>query len=255
MKKIHIYLLALLVFGSLFFSSCKEDSPEVTKSCKIQTTVDEDGELTTYTFDGNDLVKIVIKDDFGTYVTDFIYEGGKLKQVEEDENVIYEIVRTGGEVSKVNIKDYIDQELYGYLNYTRTNGKVTKLDVYEVYDAPESDTLIEQYLITYSGSNVKMFEILELGDSAKLESTETVSITGLDDKKNPFHLFPTLFSSNYDDPTILNANNLTSATSITPYGNLPYTIAYEYNSDGYPIKATVSELGETTVSTFSYNCN
>lgn len=259
MKKIHVYLLSFLVSGSLFFSSCSDDSTPgeggstTSKNCKITKSTDDDGETSTYTYDGDNLVKIETKDDFGTYTTIFVYENGKLKQVEEDMSTIFELVWSGDVVTRVNMKDYDDKELYGYIIYKRSGGKLNQVDVYEVNEAPESDSIVERYDITYNGSNVSKVEIQERGD-AGLESTGSISVTGVDDKNNPYYMMPTLFTSDYDDVSVLNKNNITSASLITPFGPLPFSVAYEYNADGYPTKSTSSALGETTVSTHTYDC-
>ena len=41
---------------------------------------------------------------------------------------------------------------------------------------------------------------------------------------------------------------------VTPFGPLPFSVAYEYNEEGYPTKITSSALGETSVSTVEYKC-
>jgi hypothetical protein len=258
MKKIKIYFLAVLVSGSLVFSSCTDDSdpdPTAGTTCKIMSSTDDDGETITYTYDGDNLVKIVEKDSFGSYTTDFIYEGGKLTSVEEDQNTTFEVIYNGSEVSRVNERDFTDKELYGYHIYTYSNGVVSKMEIFEVFDAPETDSLMEQYDFVYANGSLSKIDLQDRGDAGVMESSGSINITGVDDKINPFYLFPTMASSDYDDFSILMKNNITSATLVTPFGNLPFAISYEYNEHGYPVKSVSSVLGETSTTTITYNCN
>jgi len=257
MKKLHLYALALLVSGSMFFTACNDDTdPDGgdTTSCKITTVTDSDGEVTTYTWDGDQLVKITIKDSTDTYITNFTYANGKLTRVEQDQNTTFEIIYTGDDVTRVNERDYLDNELYNYYTYTYSGGNLSRLDVYEVNEAPESDSLIEQYDLTFNGDNLSKVDMKELGDGGKLESLGSIQVTSTDDKMNPFYMMPTLFSDDYDDFSVLGKNNITAMSLVTPFGPLPFAISYEYNAEGYPVKVTTSALGETDESNATYDC-
>lgn len=260
MKKLSLFAAAILVAGSLLFTACNDDGgvgggDSTAKTCKVSVVTDSDGETTTFTFDGNNLVKIVTKDGSDTYTTNFIYENGKLIRVEEDESTSYVLNYQGDDVNRVNITDYVDNELYGYILYNYANGKVSKIDVYESYEAPEKDTLVERYEITYNGNNIKQVDISELGDDGNLEQSGSAQLNSVDDKMNPFYKLPVMFSSDYDDISVLNQNNMTSVSLVTPFGPLPLTFSYEYNEHGYPTTIISTSLGESDTTTLTYNCD
>jgi YD repeat-containing protein len=257
MKKTNLFLLLTLISGSIIFSSCNDDTdddPGVNNACKIMSSSDDDGETIAYTYDGDDLVKMVETDSFGSFTTNFLYEGGKLVKVEEGGSTIYEVIYNGSNISRVNIRDFTDNELYEYILYTFTNGVVSKMDLYEIDEDTQKDSITESYDITFNGDNLSKVDILELDDDGNLIASGSINVTGFDDKINPFYMFPTMASSDYDDFSFFSKNNITSASLVTPFGTLPFSMTYEYNAEGYPTKMVASALGETTTTTMTYDC-
>lgn len=261
MKNVKQLILAGIVCSMLVFGACTDDTVDpgdgggsTKKTCKITKTSDEDGDV-VYTYDGDNLVKVVEPDG---YTYDYIYVAGQLTEIKEDDGIdaySYKIVYTDGKVSRVDM--YTGTDLDGYYNVKwNADGTLNMVDEYSKEDP--TDMLYSTLEYTYKNGRLeKIKEISDANDDGVLNDMDDdvlfYNILVVDDKKNPFYGLPT-YLIDFTDMLSLTKNNINAATLESEGIAIPISVTYEYNENDYPSKSTVFAFGDSTTIDMTYMC-
>ncbi len=262
MKNVKKLVLMGAVCSMLFLGACNDDTTDpvpgegTTKNCKIASTSDEDGTV-MYTWDGDNITKVVEESDGETTTYNYNYEGGKLTEIVEDwdgDIVTYTIVYDGDKVSRVDVSE--DGEVYEYYNIKwNTDGTLMMVDNF--YKEDMADVLWSGIEYTYADGRLQEFtETVDSDEDGDLDGDDeytTYKIKAVDDKINPFYGIPS-YLMDFTDMLSLTKNNINAATIGNEDLELPITATYEYNSDNYPTKGSMNALGETLNIAMTYTC-
>jgi hypothetical protein len=261
MKNLKNLLLAGTVCSMLVFSACTDDTVDPTdgggstKTCKVTKTSDDDGDV-TYTYDGDNLVKVVESDG---YSYDYNYVNGELTEIVEDDGsdtYTYKITYKDGKVSRVD--EYFGTDLEGYYNVTwNADGTINMVDEYVALDP--TDMLFSSLTYTYEGGRItRIKEISDANDDGELKDADDdvlfYNILVVDDKKNPFYGLPT-YLIDFTDMLALTKNNINAASLESEGVTIPIAVTYEYNDDNYPTTSTAFAFGDSTVVNMTYMCD
>ena len=232
MKKL---ILICLILNLLIVSCSKKNDPvtvvENQKVIKLLRYGSDNGGYYDYTYNGKQIIKEKFSGNNSNLprVSTFSYQSaGKLKEIHTDYlgksiNTRSEYIFDNDRVVRISTYNDVTNEL---LNYTLREYPVGK--VINKYFSKQ-DALIQknEYLLTVDGKNYT---------SMKTFSGETLSYTTnilkIDDKENPFRLFPVGYTA------FTNTNNTINVDFIfaNPANNQSQQNKLEYNSMGYPTK-------------------
>lgn len=245
MKNIKYLFMFLSLTALTTFNSCKEDNPTPTpqtgQNCVLKTTTDQDGDKVNYTFDGGKLVQVEEKYQSGSTIYNYVYTSGKLTEITSGTES-YKITYTGSVVSRVDVYDGAD--LYEYYKVSFDgSGKLKKVEGYYLDDTDE--VLFESYTYTYSGDNVAtIVNTIDTDDDGSLDTDITTTISGYDDKVNPYYGLP-VYLTEFDNPMHLSKNNPTGGKINVLTDETIFTISYTYNANKLPVSMT-SKMGSSS---------
>jgi hypothetical protein len=255
--KMNKRILALFVLSSAFLiTACKDDTIDPIPgggnavTCQLLETKTDDGSTSTYTWDGDKLVKLTEKDSFGTWNVTFIYANDMLSEI-VDGDVVSKITNSNGNVSKIEVFD--NGDLWEVYDITYANGKLDAVNHFDVDMG--TNILYETYKFTWTGDNVtKIVNNYDDDGDGTLDTEVTTSLTSFDDKINPYYGMPIVWLD-LDNLFSFSKNNMTSGTYGTDQGVIALTNSIEYNEHKYPTKvdSDLTFFGKT-VTTFTYDC-
>ncbi|MCF8426690.1 MAG: hypothetical protein K9H61_03150 [Bacteroidia bacterium] len=243
MKKLSYFLIALLIVGA---SACKKEETKTTNTttgtptCLIQSQLDGDGNLTSYTFDGSKRIsmsKSVGASD--SIITVFTYIGNTV-EIEADNGSFTTFY--------LNAKGFADSahtELDGLysirilLTYN-ANGEVIKQDVIgEVFGSPITQTSTFEYL---NGNVVKQID----DDGSSTDETILEYYTDKTDYAKTFN----------EKTNFTNASKNLLKKIINSDGSY-YEYTYTFDSNGKVLTTSEfdSSTSETGVTTNTWLCN
>ena len=268
MKILKRITFGLGIASLMFFQACTDDVVDpnnngnggnnnggTNKTCKITKAVADDGTEETYTWDGDQLVKLVEVDSAGTIEYNFNYTGGQLTEIVEGTNTSYKMSYTGNKITSVEYSEGGALMTVSKINYNN-EGKFNTIEDYEIDGGQE--VLAQRYTYMYTDSKLKKINILtDLDGNGDLNEDDdlltTMEVAALDSKKSPFYNLPTVWMD-FADFRALFENNV-NAMIITIFGiPVPFSSTYEYNEHNYPTKANFVANGETTVMDITYSC-
>ena len=246
MNKI-IRLLILLVTVSMFSCLKKKDAPiaPVAKTCKVSKTT-LNGDVTSVSvLDGNNRYS-----EFKLYKT-----SGELDEVYKYE------YNSSGQTTKVSFEK--KGEVYEYYTYEYDNNKLSVCHYFKI-DISKNAIPYANYKYTYKSGNISKLECFNPSDTTPYNTynytTDGIGNVLTEDGKNSHNIY-----SFYDNkinpikgqlfgipqPTYFCPNNYTKMT----FDKDIYSLTYEYNSEGYPIKMTMLNPDNTTdIYTYEYTC-
>jgi YD repeat-containing protein len=263
------------VFGGImlmFFASCKkEDSNEAAATPlldRVVTRFGSDSTVTTYSYnsagkitgessretDGSNSSLTFERDSQGrisritsrltapgtaaeTDVTDYIYLGPADVKVRNGLNLFNS--------GTVQVRDSIA--------FTYSGNRVTRTDhFYSASGIPPVNVIRYEFQYDARGNmtQVRLSQVTSLTGPLQVSGTLNLSY---DDKTNPLYTtddaLVELVTTQYVSP-----GNVTRLNFVAPdpADNFNATITYEYGTDGRPTKATLTESGSSTVSTYTY---
>ncbi|RZL46542.1 MAG: hypothetical protein EOP00_14675 [Pedobacter sp.] len=230
-------VLSFLIIASLFCSCSKKiDQPIVTekqKEIKLLRYGSENGGFYEYTYSGKQITKEKYtgnSSNLPRILTFSYHSSGKLKEMHMDYlgksiNTRSEYIFDNDKVVRISTYNDVTNEL---LNYTLREYPAGKL-INKYFS--KQDVLIQknEYLLSADGKNYT---------SMKTFAGETLSYTTnilkIDNKQNPFKLFPLGYTA------FTNLNNAIDVDLIfaVPSSNQSSRLTLEYNEFGYPTKET-----------------
>jgi YD repeat-containing protein len=243
MKKINYLLIALLIVGA---TACKKEETKTTTStpstptCLIQTTLDGDGNLTTYMYDGSKritMAKMLGASDSSTMVYTYL---GNTVEVETDNGAI-----TTYYLNSKGLADSAHAEFDGLyslriiLTYNSA-GEVTKQDISgEVFGTAITQTSTFEYV---NGNVVK-----EISDDG----------TGPDETVMEYYTDKLDYGKTFNEKTTFTtaAKNLLKRETYSDDTYLEYTYTFDSNGKVLTTSEFDSSTGETAVTTNTWVCN
>lgn len=254
MRKNKQILLVLLISGSIGMFSCNDkssdDNPkEISKNCKI-TKMDENGEfITYYKWEGDNLKQDIVINKSGDTndITNYEYQDGKLKYIEDTYNHKWEIFySSNGLVERV---DNYDGELIESISNIKYNEDGNPISI-DVFDQGNPDYLSESYVYTWNGNNLKTSLAKAYNEDGTLDDTEEIIFTSFDNNKNylkdiPFWLISPDYALGYSannvkTATIKNAKETTNLTINNTYDNDNKLIQFSYSFDNYSLTTNLT---------------
>lgn len=242
-------MAALAVSTILTAASCnKDDKPgnDNSKQKKIAKLALDNDNYIAYTYSSdNKLAKIKTKFQFqqGPILTetDFIYEGGKLKETRDNDGVKTVFIYDGALLKRSEEFDETGEKTsYEEFN-SYSNGRITQITSYVlVVDnsfVPESRTTFEYY----ANGNLKQTKIYSyLPDEDKFEIQSRTEYLEYDDKFNPLAFmesvnFLTNPAAKVNNPRLINHFNENDAL----YQSVENV--YVYDAEGFPTEVTTTE--------------
>jgi YD repeat-containing protein len=265
MKKLLLTPFILL----LLIASCKKDDAPAAKNLldKTVTKVGADSTVTTYTYDAqNRFVKESTNDPVNNETT-------SLTLTRDNSGRVSKLVdAVTGSSSESLTTDFFylstaDAKLKnGKTIYTDVSGTYKDSAAFEYNGSQVTRTnhyysqnngpyvLGDYYVFTYdSRNNITSVKYYRLASGGTFPLVGTITYT-YDDKINPIYskddaLIEYLINQ-YVSPNNVTTLAYTDATS--PADNFTVNVAYEYRSDGRPTKSTLTVLGSSSVTTYSY---
>ncbi|SRR5690606_17290182 len=236
MKKI---ILSVFVLAGLMFTSCKDDDNNGTEEETVDVSkmylplkMTGDGYTTTFTYNNKAQVTKIVESDGSEY--SFTYSGDQLVEFVEKYNTsktTYTFSQEGNIITLNAVNEY-DGE-------TSTNTGTLEVD--------EKGNLVNDGYFTYiydtAGNNIKI-----------LVDEDSEAILTFDTKNGIFkNLNLPKWVSNwmlsYNTYLVNNALTFSFVSEEDPEDNNSGTMAYEYNTDGYPVKASFSSTDESGTET------
>lgn len=249
-------LFAAIAVCAMVFAACKPENPEPAietglegqfmperkiSSVEAFDRINEDSlkpnHKITYEWNGDLLYKVTETQFEGELVSIRTYQYDSLNRVsvikfENDEiPSTYTFIYEGKELARVNQNDDNGNLIADY-TIARTDGKVTEITAtHWTTDA----TIVSSKTIVWDGDNIVQVSMTENGMSHPTNYT-------FDDKINPLQglLTPGFY---YDVTEVFSANNVLSSSTDLPAAGISLVISYEfeYDDNGYPVKATSSK--------------
>lgn len=234
MKKILLILTSVLVFNSC---SSSDDSTQSSSSILPKKAVWNDGSVFNYFYQGNKLIKINCNDGSSTI---FTYNGNFISKVEF-----------------FNQSTLVNKDEFVYTNGVLTQIKeFNNTTLYKKHDINNIDLNTKSRITTtYNSSTTTTTKYKEyftngvLTKQEKLNSNNSIIWTNTFTYDNQNFLYKNIIGyehivSWYDWGGPI--NNIKKVT-FTQSGNTQNTnYLYQYNSEGYPIKCTISSTGSST---------
>jgi hypothetical protein len=244
--------IASLSFLALCFilTSCKKEDDTAQSECRILKTESYSGNNVafkgSYIYTDNRITKVEVPEIGGYYTLE--YTGDRITKRKYYENGItthdmYDLIsyNTDGTISKIESFDRVSgttYERYAISSFSYTNGKLSKLQLFE--DWGGSTDLIEEYTYTLTGNNITSLTYKDM------ESLQTGTITfQYNSEMNPYHtqnsqmLLIDPFLSSIDGmfpfvagdllPLVLSANSM---TSVREDNTTPIKIEYTKDEKG-----------------------
>ena len=248
----------VLLFLAVFAISCSNDSdsetPYEVKENRILKEMD-DKTTKTYTYNGNQLTKVIEIGDLGFGTTQMIENytygtDGKVTMVKSDytgsasfgfrTSYTYNNV---GKIDQIHIEKYTETSDYSYyiiLTYDYTTTNVVKRLEERIQEGSRTLTIYD--ITNGNPSSYSVYKnITPNTPNGQLSYTSLYS--DYDTKKTPYTALPLV----YREPSLFtnNPGKTQSSGSTTNY-------TYEYNDDGYPTKITMSYNNTTSSTTYQY---
>lgn len=237
-KQFRFATLFMTVLSMMVIGCSKDDSesPNFETPAKKIKAINLNGPSINFTWDGDNLVKI--ESSWNGEVIKLSYSGNKLSRMESTDDLgtsVSTFTWDGNKIEK-EVLDRYDDNHHDIISfyYTYNGGKVSQIKVL-FDDDPEP----EFFNFIWNGNNVTSINISSDGD----ETFPYYSFTSFDNKKNPLHLQFGFGSWQYMETMGLllqhffwSENNATGIDGME--ANLTYTNTYD--SDGYPLTATVT---------------
>ena len=245
-------ILTLLVATATAFTACKDnDNPEVKTKVLSKIISTEDGESTTYNFNydaSKRLTSFAASDNSESTTFTYNTTGSltKFENVEGDSKQVFEVVYTNSIPATGSFKSYEDDELQNTINleYTVAGGKVTEI-IQKVQNVQTAKSTI-----TYQTANVTKIETVATGGSTfKHEYTygtkkSMFANSGLKYVIDPMGITSRFYSKN----EVLTESLDFAGTELDEES----TTIYTYDTNGYPLTATVTIGDEVTTIKFEY---
>ena len=258
MKQMKKLILSVFVLTAFFVTSCNDDT-EVDggndntteeKTCRIATIDDNDGSVTEFTYDGDNIVKMKETDSAEVVNYDFSYTSDKLMMITNDSNEKWELTYTGENVTKIEYSADGELEDIYDVSYD-ADGNPTKIDV--SFPGDMGAELYLTYEMTWDNGNMTSMSESEYENGNQLPAI-TTDYTAYDDKVNYLSRTP-LWLIEIDNVFAYSKNNVT-AGSVDFLGTpVPLTMTWTYDTDGKAEKAVFSFFGSSTTINFTYDCN
>jgi hypothetical protein len=257
-------LLTAALYASVLVGCNKDDDPK-TKLCFLTTVVEtNDSETTTinYTVDNQKVTKVnsstvysgVTYQDNATITYD---SKGNITETTNDDGTKTVYTYTDGQITKT--EDFDGTTLSDRTDYEYSNGQLIKAQYYSESSPGtfvKSDYDIFEYASTSSKNPTKIKSFSKTGTTP-----DYTVVYEYDDKKNPYSASGTFLNvlALYGEAS---ANNITKATFTNASNPTIQTnnFVYEYNTEGYPTKSTITKTttgqsARTSTATYTYNCN
>ncbi|MDB4107121.1 hypothetical protein OAD66_01250 [Bacteroidia bacterium] len=244
-------LLMILALGAAVFTlnSCSEEpaeDPTPAETICYLTQSEEDGEVTTYSYDSDN--NVISSISYGDTTT-FEYSGGRLNLAYDGSTEATFIYESGNVPSRINLQE--DGQSDGYIIMTNTNGNITKIEQHDVDDQIQDVTFA-----TYDANGNLLSVINETWDADLKEFETMAEITNIvtDGKKNPYSTSLALIYADLENPLNFGQSNIVSGDFVVFDQAVPVTSSYTYNANNYPTSSVLTALGEETIFNFTYNC-
>ncbi|MFD2161543.1 RHS repeat domain-containing protein [Paradesertivirga mongoliensis] len=244
--------LTLLVATATAFTACKDNDDPVIRTKVLSKLISiEDGDTTTHAFNYDSNKRLT---SFGTAdnteKTSFTYDAGgnltKVENIEGDSKQVFEAVYTNAIPVTGSLKTYDEGQLQSTTNleYTIASGKVT-----EIIQKVQTQQSAKSTLTYQNGNVTKIETVLTAGGTYTRTYTYGTKKSMLTNPAVKYVLDPAGITASFIAKNeVLTENFDSPGTEFDVNSNTVYT----YDSQGYPLTATVTSDEEVVTLKFEY---